>query len=100
MQTPEKVIVDDRAWIGWFKLPEAAKAELLEELGKLADQPVDRWAGGAVERWTNGYMFAYHIMVREKDELLVFFRPEEGNRVRIDDMMLKETIDRYFAKTS
>jgi len=32
------------------------------------------------------------------DELLVFFRPEEGGRICIDSMMLKEMIDRFAKK--
>jgi hypothetical protein len=93
----DKVTVDGRALISWYQLPAAVQSQVLETLGKLAGTPPEKWPGGRVERWWPGDdLYALHVWVGA-DELLVFFRPE-GGRIRVDSMMLKETIERYSVK--
>jgi hypothetical protein len=95
MTTTERVIVDGRALIGWHHLPAPAQTRIREALARLAERPRDQWAEEEVEPWRpEEDLFVLHTQVGA-DHLLVFFRPEEG-RIRLLDMVLKETIDRYF----
>jgi hypothetical protein len=100
MQEPEKVTVADRALIGWHKLSVLVQAKVLEKLGQLAGRPPEQWATEEVERWwPDDDLFALGVWVGTA-ELLVFFRPAEGGRVRIESMALKETIERFTARKS
>jgi hypothetical protein len=95
MTTTERMIVDGRALIGWYHLPAPAQSRIRDTLSRLAEQPVQQWSNEDVEPWRpDEQVFALHTQVGP-DHLLVFFRPE-GKRVRLLDMILKETIDRYF----
>ena len=94
METSGKVVVDDRALIGWYQMPAPLQAKALEALGSMAGQSPESWPADEVERWwPDRNLFAYHFMVGP-DELLIFFYPE-GRRIHIESMMLKETTDRY-----
>ncbi len=83
------------ALIGWYQLPARSQGQIHDTLAQLAEQPVNHWQNDEVEAWRpDEQLFALHAQVGP-DHLLVFFRPE-GDRVRLLDMVLKETIDRYF----
>jgi hypothetical protein len=94
MQTAEKVTLEDRALIGWHKLPVPVQAQVLGTLGALVGQSSEKWPAEPIERWwPNDDLFALHVWVGPA-ELLVFFRLEE-DRIRIDSMTLKETLERF-----
>jgi hypothetical protein len=96
MQTTERVIVDGRAMIGWYHLPAPDRERIQQRLAALAEQPIEQWPSMAgIEVWRPAEnLYALHTEVGH-DHLLVFFRPEQ-ERIRLEDMILKETIDRYF----
>ena len=95
MQATERVIVDGRALIGWYQLPGPDRERIEQRLANLAEQPVEKWSGEDVEVWRPAEnLYALHTYVGT-DHLLVFIRPE-GARIRLEDMVLQETIDRYF----
>jgi hypothetical protein len=94
MNNSDKVTVADRAWIGWSQLPAPTQTSILESLAALAGQPPEQWPARGVERWwADDNLFALRVWVGP-DELLVFFRPQDGH-ISIDSMLLKETIDRF-----
>jgi hypothetical protein len=100
MNNSEKVTVADRAWIGWSQLPAPTQASIRESLGALAGRPPMQWPSRGVERWwADDDLFALRVWVGP-DDLLVFFRPEEGGHICLDNMALKETIERFTGRKS
>ncbi len=94
MNGSDKVIVDDRAWIGWHKLPPNVQTDILTTLDHLASQPPERWSSSRVERWPfEDNLYVLHAWVGV-EELLVFFYGKQGF-IHIDSMLLKEAVDRY-----
>ncbi len=92
MQMPEKVVVDDRALIGWHMMPVPFRAKVMEALEGLAGWPPESYPAGKVERWRpDRDLFAYHIPLPE-GEMLIFFYPKDG-RVHIDSLAPKERYD-------
>jgi hypothetical protein len=97
MQTQEKVVVDDRALIGWHMTPVSDRAKVMEALEGLVGQAPEHYPAGAVERWwPDKDLFAYHLPFSD-GELLVFFYAKDG-RIHIDSMAPKERYDSYRAK--
>src|SRR5215468_3907258 len=94
MNLPETLVLDDKALVSWYMLPASAQSEIVATLAGLAGRPPEAWTRTDVEPWIpHDGLYALHVMVGP-DELLVFFRPEKG-RIRIEGMLLKETIDRF-----
>ena len=97
MQTQEKVVVNDRALIGWHMMPVADRVKVMEALEGLAGRPPESYPGGKVERWRpDRDLFAYHIPFPE-GEMLIFFYPKDG-RMHIDSLAPKERYDLAPAK--
>jgi hypothetical protein len=92
MNETETVIVDDRAWIGWTKLPPTVQAHVLDRLRPLAGRPTEDWPPAGVERWRSDDLYVLTVSVGS-DDLLVFCYPR-GEQVHIDSMLLKEAFDR------
>jgi hypothetical protein len=96
MQTPEKVVVDDRALIGWYMTPVADRAKVMEALERLVGRAPEDYPAGAVERWwPEKDLFAYHIPFSD-GEFLVFFYGKDG-RIHIDSLAPKERYEPYRA---
>ena len=95
MTTTDRVIIDDRALISWHYLPPASREQIHATLTSLAESAPAQWSRDLIEPWRPAEdLYALHTHV-DADHLLVFFRPE-GSSIRLLDMVLKETIDRYF----
>jgi hypothetical protein len=95
MQTQEKVVIDDRAWIGWNMMPVTDRARVLNALEGLAGQPAEKWPSAVKRWWPDRDVFTYPIVI-EGDEVLVFFYPQNG-QIHLDSMTLKEALERYSA---
>jgi hypothetical protein len=97
MQTQEKVVIDDRALIGWHMTPASDRAKVMEALERLVGRPPEDYPAGAVERWwPDRDLFAYHYPSPE-GELLIFFYPRDG-RLHIDSLAPKERYDPFRVK--
>ncbi len=94
MQTQEKVVVDDRALIGWHMTPVSDRTKVLDALEGLAGQAPEDYPPGEVERWwPDRNLFAYHLPSSE-GELLVFFNAKDG-QIHIDSMAPTERYAPY-----
>lgn len=93
MQTIANVTVDPQALTGWTALPTREQTYILETLGELAAQPPDQWSNPSVKHLpTNEPLF----FMRAHNGLLVIFRRTEKAGITILDLVLQETIERYF----
>ena len=89
MQTQEKVVVDDRALIGWHMTPVTDRAKVMEALEGLVGRAPENYPAGQVERWWPGKdLFAYHLPFSD-GEFLVFFYAKDG-QIHIDSLAPKE----------
>ncbi len=96
MQTQEKVVVDDRALIGWHMTPVSDRTKVIEALEGLFGRAPEDYPAGQVERWRpDRDLFAYHFPFSD-GEFLVFFYVKDG-RIHIDSMAPKERYDPYRA---
>ncbi len=78
MDESDKVHVDDRAWIGWQKLPAHVKTDILRTLEPLAGLPPERWPA-RIKRWpSEENLYVLPVWV-DADELFVFAYPN-GSR--------------------
>jgi hypothetical protein len=94
MQAQEKVVVDDRALIGWHMTPVADRTKVLDALAGLVGRAPENYPPGQVERWRpDRDLFAYHIPFSD-GEFLVFFYPKDG-QIHIDSMAPKERYAPY-----
>jgi hypothetical protein len=98
MQALEKVTVDWRALVGWNALRGPVREQILASLLRLASQPRGHLPNGEVVPLATPGENLYTL--RAPDGLLVTFRWEEGGRITVLDLVLKETIERYFARKS
>jgi hypothetical protein len=91
----EHVILDDLALIGWSHLPGYAQEYICRTLDALALRSASDWPRRVVEPWrADEQLYALHTLVGP-DHLLVLFR-REGDFIRLRQLVLKETIERYF----
>jgi hypothetical protein len=88
------VQVDRRALTALNALPGPEQARVLESLATLATQPADRWPEGEVQRLAAPDPL---YMLKATDELRVIFRRGEHGAITILDLVLRETLERYFA---
>jgi hypothetical protein len=92
MQTQEKVVVDDRALIGWHQMPVPDRAKIMEALEDLVGCPPESYPASAVKRWRpDKDLFAYSYPFSE-GELLVFFYSKNG-QLHIDSLAPKDRYD-------
>ncbi len=97
MQTQEKIVVDDRALIGWHMTPVSDRAKVLLALEGLVGQAPEDYPPEAVERWwPDKELFAYHLPFSD-GEFLVFFYAKDG-QIHIDSLAPKERYAPYRPK--
>jgi hypothetical protein len=94
MQVLENVDVDIGALIGWRMLSETERGQLLERFSLLASQPPEAWQGDDVVRLNTPEPL---YLLRAAEGLRIIFRRGPNARIVILDMVLQETLDRYFA---
>ena len=91
MNDSEKVYVDDRAWIGWQKLPGHVKTVVLRTLEPLAGLPPDRWPA-RIKPWrSEENLYVLPVWV-DADELFVFIYPN-GGRIHVESMLYRALIE-------
>ncbi len=89
MQTQQKVVVDDRALIGWHMTPDSDRAKVLHALEGLVGRAPADYPPSEVERWwPDRALFAYHLTFSD-GEFLVFFYAKDG-QIHIDSLAPKE----------
>ena len=89
MQTQEKVVVDDRALIGWHMTPVPDRAKIIEALEVLAGRSPESYPAGEVKRWRpDRDLYAYSFPF-EEGVMLVFFYPKDG-QMHVDSLAPKE----------
>ncbi len=94
MQTQEKVVVDDRALIGWHMTPVPDRTKAVDALEGLVGRVPEDYPPGEVERrWPDRDLFAYHLPFSD-GEFLVFFYAKDG-QIHIDSLAPKERYDPY-----
>lgn len=91
MDESSKVYVDDRAWLGWQKLPSHVKTDILSTLEPLATQPPGQWPE-RIKPWrSEENLYVLPVWVGGH-ELFVFLYPQE-ERIHIDSMLYRELIE-------
>ncbi len=96
MQEPEKVYVDDRAWIGWQMLPEHVKTDIVSALEPLVGVLPARWPA-RIRSWRpekNLYVLPVWL---KNGEMYVFFTPRE-QQIHIEGLHLRELIEQLSGK--
>src|SRR5262245_34025591 len=88
---PDKVRVEDPAWIGWNMLPDHVKTDVLTTLEPLADVAPEQWPP-RIRPWRPKEDLYVMPAWVQGDELYVFLRPREG-RIHIDGLHLREKIE-------
>jgi hypothetical protein len=89
------VTVDRRALTALNALPSPDQARVLELLTALANQPPDQWPQEQVRRLATPEPL--YVLQATGELLVIFHRAEEG-RITVLDLVLREMIERYFAK--
>jgi hypothetical protein len=96
-QPAEKVFIAHSALIGMNSLSPDERNHILETLARLADLPPEQWPGDHVH--LRRPQSALYIL-DATDQLRVFFRRGSDGTLTIEDLVLQETLDRYFSAPS
>ena len=90
------VTVDPRTLIAWTALSDSDQTHLLETLAELAAQPLEQWPANLVQHLaTNEPLY---LLYGPNDVLVVFRKTADG--ITLLDLVLRETIERYFVSKS
>lgn len=97
MQAIGNITLDPQVLTGWSAVPAREQEYILETLGELTTQPPDQWTTPVVRHLpTNEPLY----FLRAHNGLLVIFRRTEKEGITILDLVLQETIERYFTPKS
>jgi hypothetical protein len=93
MQVLDHVAVSLDALIGWRALPQDVREKLLETLTSLTRLPPEQWPPQRVHKLPLDEPVYF---LRGPDAFRVFFRREKDGGVTVLDLVLQETLDRFF----
>jgi hypothetical protein len=97
MQAVENVTVDPRTITGWYALPGPTQQQILDTLAELASQAPEQWPANVARHLPTSE--PWYVLFAPND-LLVIFRRTEQEGITILDLVLRETVERYFRPKS